>query len=88
MLMADHMKLNAVDEALLLYVDNELSESETVQFEQRLLTDQNLQLQYQLLLKTKLQPSLQFDSRTNNNCIAGPQGASFRSGCVLRRQCF
>jgi hypothetical protein len=57
MLMADHMKLNAVDEALLLYVDNELSESETVQFEQRLFTDQNLQLQYQLLLKTKLQPS-------------------------------
>ena len=55
-LLADSMKLNAVDELLLLYFNNELDKFQRKSIEAKLLSDENLALQYQSLLKTKLQP--------------------------------
>ena len=53
-LFADHMKLNTVDEDLLLYIDNELSADKKVGLEEKIASDKNIQLQYQALLYTKL----------------------------------
>lgn len=52
-LLANAMKLNAIDEALLLYIDNELSETEKTNIEKRLVTDSAYQQQYKELLQTK-----------------------------------
>jgi hypothetical protein len=56
LLLADSMKLNAIDESLLLYLDNELDKVQRKTVEEKLLSDKNFALQYQALLKTKLQP--------------------------------
>ncbi|HVG42856.1 MAG TPA: hypothetical protein VM888_14685 [Chitinophagaceae bacterium] len=53
-LLAHSMKLNAVDENLLLYIDDELKGNEKKELEKRLHTDAELQFQHNLLLKTKL----------------------------------
>jgi hypothetical protein len=55
-LLADNMKLNAIDESLLLYLDNELNKAEKKSVKGKLLSDKNFELQYQALLKTKLEP--------------------------------
>jgi hypothetical protein len=52
-LLAHNMRSIAVDETLLLYLDNELNESEKRAVEQKLKTDTSYRLQYELLLKTK-----------------------------------
>ncbi len=53
-LLSAAMKLNAVDEALLLYIDNELPAADKKKMEQRLAADQDYRLQYGLLQKTKV----------------------------------
>jgi hypothetical protein len=55
-LLAESMKLNAIDESLLLYLDNELNESAKKLVEEKLATDKAFKLQYHALLKTKLEP--------------------------------
>src|SRR5687767_1563443 len=55
-LLADSMKLNAVDESLLLHLDNELNEAQKKLVEEKLSADKNFRLQYNTLLKTKLEP--------------------------------
>ena len=52
-LFADKMKLNSIDENLLLYIDDELNENEKKAVEEKLKEDKNYQLQYAYLLKTK-----------------------------------
>jgi hypothetical protein len=52
-LFANSMKLNSIDENLLLYIDDELSENEKKAVEQKLKADKAFQLQYADLLKTK-----------------------------------
>ena len=52
-LLAHSMKLNNVDEALLLYIDNELPGEEKRRVEEKLKTDNAYLLQYKSLLKTK-----------------------------------
>jgi hypothetical protein len=56
-LMADKMKLSSVDEELLLYIDDELpgDKKKTIEFE--LSSNKDYQLQHQVLLQTKLDPS-------------------------------
>lgn len=56
-LMADSMKLNSVDEELLLYVDNELPADEKKKVELELDSNKDYKLQYKVLLQTKLDPS-------------------------------
>src|SRR5690349_14838310 len=51
---ADAMKLNAVDEALLLYLDNELSPAEKEAVEKKIAADRDYHLQYAVLQQTKL----------------------------------
>ncbi len=53
-LMADSMKLNSVEEDLLLYIDNELPAAEAKAVEQKIKEDAAYHLQHQLLTKTKL----------------------------------
>jgi hypothetical protein len=53
-LMAESMKANAIDENLLLYIDNELEGKEKAAMEHTLATDPVYQYQHQLLLQTKL----------------------------------
>jgi len=53
-LMADSMKQNAIDESLLLYIDNELQGEEKKKLEQQLATDTTYQYQHNLLLQAKL----------------------------------
>lgn len=53
-LLAASMKMNTVDEALLLYVDNELPAAEYKKIDDQLRTDNDFRLQYELLQKTKL----------------------------------
>jgi hypothetical protein len=55
-LLADSMKVNAVDESLLLHIDNELQEWEAKMVEAQLGKDETYAQQHQLLLKTKLRP--------------------------------
>lgn len=54
-LLADNMKLNAIDESLLLYLDNELGETQKKLVKEKLIADENFKLQYESLLKTKLE---------------------------------
>lgn len=56
-LMADSMKINAIDESLLSYIDGELKGEEKAGVEWELEHNKDLQAQHQLLLKTKLDPA-------------------------------
>ncbi|NTS40898.1 cell envelope integrity protein TolA [Flavisolibacter sp. BT320] len=56
-LQAGAMKLNIVDESLLLYIDNELSATEQKRIEEKIAVNTDLRLQHQLLQKTKLDAS-------------------------------
>lgn len=51
---ADSMKLNAIDESLLLYIDDELNDKEKKAVEKKIKENNEFGLQHQLLLKTKL----------------------------------
>ncbi|MDQ3683793.1 MAG: hypothetical protein M3352_12090 [Bacteroidota bacterium] len=53
-LFAHNMNMNAIEESLLLYIDNELPANEKKEIDQQMKTDLALQFQYQVLLKTKL----------------------------------
>lgn len=53
-LKGEAMKLNAVDDSLLLYLDNELSASERKAVEEKISANKDLRLQYEILEKTKL----------------------------------
>lgn len=53
-LFADNMKMNVIEESLLLYIDNELSAVEKKAIDQQMKINPALQLQYQLLQKAKL----------------------------------
>ncbi|MGV3658041.1 MAG: anti-sigma factor family protein [Chitinophagaceae bacterium] len=53
-LMADSMKLNSVEEDLLLYIDSELPAAQAKAVEQKIKEDAAYNLQHQLLAKTKL----------------------------------
>jgi len=53
-LLSDQMKLNTVDEALLLYIDNELTADKKKTLELELAFNQIYQAQHQLFLQTKL----------------------------------
>lgn len=56
-LKADAMKLNTVDESLLLYIDNELPATERKRVEEKIAANPDFHLQHQLLQKTKLDAS-------------------------------
>lgn len=56
-LMAENMKLSTVDEELLLYIDGELPADEKKKLDLELASNKEYQLQHQLLLQTKLDPS-------------------------------
>jgi hypothetical protein len=56
-LMADSMKTAAIDESLLLYIDNELTGEEKAGLEWELSKNKDLKLQHQLLQKAKLDPA-------------------------------
>jgi len=56
-LLADSMKQTLVDEELLLYIDNELPVDKKRTVEAEIVSDNDYQLQHQLLLQTKLNPS-------------------------------
>lgn len=56
-LMADNMKMNNIDESLLLYLDDELKGEAKAGLEWDLEHNKDMQAQYQLLLKTRLDPS-------------------------------
>ncbi|MBB1286335.1 hypothetical protein HRH25_18270 [Flavisolibacter sp. BT320] len=56
-LKADAMKLNTVDESLLLYIDNELSATERKRVEEKIAVNSDFHLQHQHLQKTKLDAS-------------------------------
>lgn len=56
-LLAENMKLSSVDEDLLLYIDNELPAGEKKKVELELASNEDYQLQHQVLLQTKLDPS-------------------------------
>jgi hypothetical protein len=53
-LMADSMKLNAIDDTLLLYIDDELTGDQKRKVEEMLKSKPEYKLQYNLLLNTKL----------------------------------
>ena len=53
-LFADKMKQNSMEESLLLYIDDELSESKKKELEAELSTNSNLNKEYSLLKQTKL----------------------------------
>jgi hypothetical protein len=56
-LMAENMKLSSIDEKLLLYIDNELPADDKKKVELELASNKDYQLQHQVLLQTKLDPS-------------------------------
>ena len=56
-LMSDSMKTTAIDETILLYIDNELKGEEKAGFEWEMSKNPELQLQHKLLLQTKLDPT-------------------------------
>lgn len=56
-LLAENMKLSSVDEELLLYIDNELTADQKKTIEVELASNKDYQLQHQVLLQTKLDPS-------------------------------
>ncbi|MBD0331611.1 MAG: hypothetical protein ICV66_03065 [Chitinophagaceae bacterium] len=53
-LFAENMKLDAVDELLLLFIDDELDQEEKQLIEQKINSNSDYKLQYDLLLKTKM----------------------------------
>jgi hypothetical protein len=53
-LLSHHMQQDVVDEQLLMYLDNELSAEEIIKVETKLSTDTNYKVQYEGLLKTRL----------------------------------
>ncbi len=53
-LFSDNIKMSAVEESLLLYIDNELSFNEMKEIDQQIETDSDIESQYLLLQKTKL----------------------------------
>lgn len=53
-LFSDNMKMDSIEESLLLYIDNELSAAERKTIDQQLNADGALKLQYEILQKTKL----------------------------------
>jgi hypothetical protein len=55
-LLADAMKLNLVDENLLLYMDNELPAAEKRAVEEKITADETYRLQHAILQQTKLDP--------------------------------
>lgn len=56
-LLAENMKLASVDEDLLLYIDNELTTDKKKTVELEIASNKDYQLQHQVLLQTKLDPS-------------------------------
>ena len=56
-LFSSAMKLNVVDESLLLYIDDELPPAEKVKLEEKLKKDAAYKLQYSILQQTKLDAS-------------------------------
>jgi hypothetical protein len=56
-LLAENMKLTSVGEELLLYIDNELPADKKKTVELEIASNKDYQLQHQLLLQTKLDPS-------------------------------
>jgi hypothetical protein len=56
-LLAENMKLSSVDEELLLYIDNELPADKKKTVELEIASNKDYQLQHQVLLQTKLDPS-------------------------------
>ncbi|HEU4469457.1 MAG TPA: hypothetical protein VFR58_00110 [Flavisolibacter sp.] len=56
-LFSDHIRLQTIDEDLLLYIDNELAPLEKKAVEKNLSTDAEYRLQHQLLLAAKLDPA-------------------------------
>ncbi|HWI89691.1 MAG TPA: hypothetical protein VNT20_00395 [Flavisolibacter sp.] len=56
-LLAENMKLTSVDEELLLYIDNELASDKKKTIELEIASNKDYQLQHQVLLQTKLDPS-------------------------------
>ena len=56
-LFSPSMKVNAVDESLLLYIDNELPSVERKVIEEKISSSDDLALQHSLLMKTKLDAS-------------------------------
>jgi len=56
-LLADQMKVNVVEEDLLLYIDNELPAELSKELEAQIRSDKNIELQHKLLLQTKLDAS-------------------------------
>jgi hypothetical protein len=53
-LLSSSMKLNVVDEQLLLYVDNEASSTQKISVEEKINSDKDYALQYSLLRQTKV----------------------------------
>ncbi|HET7899189.1 MAG TPA: hypothetical protein VFL47_15995 [Flavisolibacter sp.] len=53
-LLADSMKLNTVDENLLLYIDNELPKAEKIAVEEKISSDPTYRLQHEVLQQAKL----------------------------------
>lgn len=56
-LLASSMKINTVDEALLLYIDKELAAAEIKVVEQKISSDKDYALQHAVLMQTKLNAS-------------------------------
>ncbi len=56
-LFAENMRVNAIDEDLLLYIDNELPDEKAKILALELDANKDYQLQHSLLMKTKLDPS-------------------------------
>jgi len=54
MLLAESMRVNLIDESLLLYIDNELNKEDSKWLEDKISKDVKLRVQHQQLLKTKL----------------------------------
>ena len=56
-LLSSSMKVNAVDEGLLLYVDNEVSAAQKILVEEKISSNKDYALQYSLLMQTKADAS-------------------------------
>jgi len=56
-LFSHNMKMDSIEESLLLYIDNELAAIEKKTIDQQLKADVALKLQYKILQKTKLDPA-------------------------------
>jgi anti-sigma factor RsiW len=56
-LLAENMRVNAVDDELLLYLDDELPAEQKEMFRRKLTGDRDLALQHEILSRTKLDPT-------------------------------